>query len=69
MIGTLSPLFTILLAVMILGEPFTLMNALGTALVLVGIGYYTWADMRSRTPAGRDLIRRTCRAASPCASP
>jgi drug/metabolite transporter (DMT)-like permease len=47
MIGTLSPLFTILLAVMILGEPFTLMNALGTALVLVGIGYYTWADMRA----------------------
>ena len=52
MIGTLSPLFTILLAVMILGEPFTLMNALGTALVLVGIGYYTWADMRAaRLPA------------------
>ena len=52
MIGTLSPLFTILLAVMILGEPFTLMNAVGTTLVLVGIGYYTWADMRAaRLPA------------------
>lgn len=47
MIGTLSPLFTILLAVVILGEPFTLMNAIGTLLVLVGIGYYTWADMRA----------------------
>ncbi len=28
------------------------MNALGTALVMVGIGYYTWADMRAaRLPA------------------
>ena len=52
MIGTLSPLFTILLAVIILGEPFTLMNALGTTLVLIGIGFYTWADMRAaRLPA------------------
>lgn len=48
MISTLSPLMTIILAVEILGEPFTLIDALGTALVIAGIGYYTWADMRAQ---------------------
>ena len=48
MIATLSPLITIILAVEILGEPFTLLDALGTALVIAGIGYYTWTDMRTR---------------------
>jgi drug/metabolite transporter (DMT)-like permease len=48
MISTLSPLMTIFLAVEILGEPFTLLDAAGTALVIAGIGYYTLADMRSQ---------------------
>jgi drug/metabolite transporter (DMT)-like permease len=48
MISTLSPLITIILAVEILGEPFTLLDALGTALVIAGIGYYTWTDMRAQ---------------------
>ncbi len=47
MISTLSPLVTIGLAVSVLGEPFTLTNAVGTALVLAGIGYYAWGDVRS----------------------
>jgi drug/metabolite transporter (DMT)-like permease len=46
MISTVSPLVTISLAVMILGEPFTLVNAAGSALVLAGVGLYTWSDMR-----------------------
>lgn len=44
MISTLSPLVTISLAVMILGEPFTWADAIGSTLVLLGVGYYTWAD-------------------------
>jgi drug/metabolite transporter (DMT)-like permease len=35
--GTIGPLSTILLAVLILGEPFTIWVAVGTVLVLVGI--------------------------------
>jgi drug/metabolite transporter (DMT)-like permease len=48
MISTISPLVTIALAVLLLGEPFTIGNAVGSALVLAGIGFYTWADMRAR---------------------
>jgi drug/metabolite transporter (DMT)-like permease len=48
MISTISPLVTIILAVTILGEPFTLVDAMGSALVLAGVGFYTWADMRAR---------------------
>ncbi len=46
MISTLSPIVTIALAVWILGEPFTAADAIGSALVLAGVGYYTWADSR-----------------------
>jgi drug/metabolite transporter (DMT)-like permease len=48
MISTISPLVTIVLAVSILGEPFTLADAIGSALVLAGVGYFTYADSRSR---------------------
>jgi len=43
-IGTLSPVMTIALAVAILGEPLTLVDLLGTALVLAGVGWFTLAD-------------------------
>ena len=46
-IGTLSPVITILLAVAILGETFTWIDAAGTALVLAGVGWFTLADRRS----------------------
>ncbi len=49
MISTVSPLATIYLAIVVLGEKFTLADALGTALVIGGIGYYTWDDLRSGT--------------------
>ncbi|MFO1033887.1 MAG: DMT family transporter [Hyphomicrobiales bacterium] len=48
MISTISPLVTISLAVAVLGEPFTLVDAIGSALVLAGIGYFTWADGRAK---------------------
>lgn len=55
MIATLSPLVTIGLAIDILGEPFTLADALGSALVLAGVGVFTWGDLRSKTlPISQD---------------
>jgi drug/metabolite transporter (DMT)-like permease len=48
MISTLSPVMTITLAVYVLGEPFTLADAIGSSLVLLGVGYYTWADSRRK---------------------
>jgi drug/metabolite transporter (DMT)-like permease len=48
MISTLSPIVTIALAVIILGEPFTWADAIGSALVLAGVSYYTWADSKSK---------------------
>lgn len=46
MISTVSPLATIYLAIVVLGESFTMADALGTALVIGGIGYYTWDDLQ-----------------------
>jgi drug/metabolite transporter (DMT)-like permease len=54
MISTLSPLVTIALAVWVLGEPFTLADAIGSALVLAGVGYYTWADSRRKVQAAQN---------------
>jgi drug/metabolite transporter (DMT)-like permease len=51
MISILSPLLTIYFAVVFLGEPFTFFDAIGTALILGGIGFYTWNDLRN--PAAR----------------
>jgi drug/metabolite transporter (DMT)-like permease len=46
MISTLSPIVTIALAVWILGEAFTLADAIGSAMVLAGVAFYTRADSR-----------------------
>jgi drug/metabolite transporter (DMT)-like permease len=46
MIATISPLITIALAVWILGEPFTIADAIGSAMVIAGVGLYAWADSR-----------------------
>jgi drug/metabolite transporter (DMT)-like permease len=56
MISTISPLVTIILAVVILDEPFTLPDAIGSSLVLLGVGYYTFADMRQKPVATVDEI-------------
>lgn len=51
MISTLSPIVTIALAVMILGEPFTIADALGSALVIAGVALYTRGNQRQRAHA------------------
>jgi drug/metabolite transporter (DMT)-like permease len=48
MIGTISPVSTIILAMVVLGEPFTLADAIGTALVIAGIAIFTYYDVRRR---------------------
>jgi drug/metabolite transporter (DMT)-like permease len=45
-IGTLSPVMTILLAVIVLGEALTMTDIAGAALVLAGVGWFTLADRR-----------------------
>jgi drug/metabolite transporter (DMT)-like permease len=47
-IGTLSPVATIAMAIVILAEPFTGTDAIGTALVIAGVGLYTWYDARKK---------------------
>lgn len=49
-IGNISPLVTIVLAVTLLGEPFTPVHALGTALVLSGILLFTHLTRRPTPP-------------------
>lgn len=56
MISTISPLVTIGLAVSILGEPFTWADALGSMLVLGGVSYYTFADMKAKTAAKQTAV-------------
>lgn len=52
MISTISPLFTIILAVIFLGENFTFIDAIGTGLIILGVGFYAWSDARAaRAPA------------------
>ena len=46
MIATLGPVLTIYFAVLFLGEAFGLSQAIGTALVIAGVGYYTWAEFK-----------------------
>jgi drug/metabolite transporter (DMT)-like permease len=46
MISTVSPIVTIVLAVAILGEPFTAADAIGSSLVLAGVGLFTWGESR-----------------------
>lgn len=47
-IGTLSPVATIALAIIFLDEPFTAADAAGTALVIAGVGLFTWRDSRKK---------------------
>ena len=46
MIHTISPVVTIVLAVAVLREPFTAIDAAGSLLVICGVGIYTWRDNR-----------------------
>ena len=46
MVHTISPVATIVLAILVLGEPFTMLDGIGSALVMAGVGIYTWKDSR-----------------------
>ena len=46
MIATISPLITIALAVWILGEPFTVADAIGSAMVIAGVSLYAITDRK-----------------------
>lgn len=52
-ISTLSPVATVILAVSILGEPFGVVDAMGTLLVVSGVGVYTLIDNRRRASEQR----------------
>jgi len=49
MFGMLSPVATIFFAIAWLGEPFGVLDAVGTALTIFGIGLYTWFDKRAKS--------------------
>lgn len=46
-LGMVSPIFTIVAAVYLLGEPFGVIDGIGTAMTILGIGLYTYFDKRS----------------------
>jgi drug/metabolite transporter (DMT)-like permease len=48
-IGTLSPIATIVLAIIFLNEPFTPADAIGTGFVIAGVGLFTWRDSRKKS--------------------
>lgn len=45
-IGTVSPIATLVLAALFLGERVTAIDLAGAALVLAGVGWFTWAERR-----------------------
>jgi drug/metabolite transporter (DMT)-like permease len=49
--GAFGPIVTIIIAVLVLGEPFTIFHAIGTALVLAGSVLFTRAERAARKPA------------------
>jgi len=51
--GNVSPLVTIVLAISILGEAFSIWHTLGSALVLAGVIVFTRSDLRARETAAR----------------
>ena len=48
-ISTLSPVVTIVLAIVVLGEPFGPPEAAGTVLVIGGVALFTWIESRKPT--------------------
>ena len=46
-----GPIATIALAVVVLGEAFTVWHALGTTLVVLGVAWFSRAEHRAKTPA------------------
>ncbi len=46
-VGMIAPISTIMLAIFVLGEPFGLIDGVGTLITLAGIGLYTYFDKRA----------------------
>lgn len=46
-VGMIAPISTIFLAIFILGEPFALIDGIGTLVTVAGIGLYTYFDKRA----------------------
>lgn len=53
MISNVSPLMTIYFAVVLLDEDFTVAHGIGTALVVGGVGYHTWRELKK--PAAEEV--------------
>lgn len=47
-LGLLSPIATVFFAIIWLGEPFGIYDAIGTSMTLVGIGFYSWYSRREQ---------------------
>lgn len=47
-LGLLSPIATVFFAIIWLGEPFGIYDAIGTAMTLIGIGFYSWYSRREQ---------------------
>ncbi|MEP3891073.1 MAG: DMT family transporter [Hellea sp.] len=46
-VGMIAPISTIILAIFVLGEPFGIIDGVGTLITVLGIGLYTYFDKRA----------------------
>ena len=46
-VGMIAPISTIILAIFVLGEPFGIVDGVGTFITVLGIGLYTYFDKRA----------------------
>jgi drug/metabolite transporter (DMT)-like permease len=46
-VGMIAPISTIMLAIFVLGEPFGVLDGVGTLITVAGIGLYTYFDRRA----------------------
>lgn len=49
-VGMIAPISTIILAIFVLGEPFSFIDGLGTLITVMGIALYTYFDKRAAQP-------------------
>ncbi len=55
--GMINPIVTIAFAIWLLGEPFSGIDGIGTALTIFGIGLYTWFDSRAQSQPNKVAAR------------
>jgi drug/metabolite transporter (DMT)-like permease len=58
-IGTVSPIATLVLAALFLGERVTAVDVLGAALVLAGVGWFTLSEQRRVSPPAAPASARS----------